>query len=74
MKRENGRAVIDITEDDYEILLWALGVATTTTAPEGCPVNWRLLALANRINEGNPAWVPYEIPATSEANPEGSTP
>lgn len=54
MKRENGRVIIDISEDEYQWLIFALGAATATLGP---PV----LKLDNAINEGNPAWTPYPI-------------
>jgi hypothetical protein len=57
MQREAGRVRIDISEDEYELLMWALGVATFNDGPD-----WRLVELANAINEGNPKWTPIARP------------
>jgi len=49
MKRENGRVVIDIPEDDYDWLMMCLGAAAACSALQNMAVK-----LANAINEGNP--------------------
>ncbi|HTB10975.1 MAG TPA: hypothetical protein VK752_05365 [Bryobacteraceae bacterium] len=59
MRREGGRVVIDISEEEYTLLLLKLGYATgraTDMADRNA-----CLRLANAINEGNPQWTPYEV-------------
>jgi hypothetical protein len=61
MRRENGRVVIDISQDEFDELLLALGYAAGDLMREGGNP-YAMLRLANSINEGNPAWTPYELP------------
>jgi hypothetical protein len=64
MKRENGRVLIDIGEDDFEILIFLMGLGAGTAQREGSTgLFWRFISLANAVNEGNPNWTPYEVPA-----------
>ena len=53
------RVQFDISRDDFELLLLALGMATGSV--QDTPMRRLLFELANRINEGNPNWTPYEI-------------
>jgi hypothetical protein len=77
MRRENGRVVIEISEEEFESLLLCLGYATgaASAKPPGyddhrhrtVPLHEYKLAeswlrLANSINKGNPQWTPYKIP------------
>lgn len=69
MRREGGRVVIDISGDEYTLLLLALGVATgKASMPDrardlpGALMD-HFLRLANSINEGNPNWTPYLVDA-----------
>jgi hypothetical protein len=57
MKRENGQVIINISEDEFAILLLALGFAIGSTKSWTQKRIWFLLA--NSINEGNPNWTPY---------------
>jgi hypothetical protein len=61
MKRENGRVVIEIEEGQFALLLLALGIATGNAGQSDFAAAF--LRLANTINEGNPDWTPYKLPA-----------
>lgn len=54
---------IELTQDEFESLLIALGVAVGTFMKQK---DWaevhRLMRLANAINRNNPNWTPYEVP------------
>jgi hypothetical protein len=57
---------IELTQDDYDSLLVLIGYATGAAYQHGnLAMARRFLALANRINKDNPAWIPYDIPATA---------
>jgi hypothetical protein len=59
--RQNDRIIIDISEDEFDSLLIALGYAIgARSTHEPLPYGW--LRLANSINEGNPNWTPYKLP------------
>lgn len=54
---------IELTRDEFELLLIALGYATSRAIQEhdhGQMV--RFLRLANSVNKNNPSWKAYEIP------------
>ena len=62
MTRENGRVKIDISEDDFDLLNFAIGTVHGTAASRNQPaLVARLLRLVNTINEGNGAFVPLEV-------------
>jgi hypothetical protein len=71
MKRENGRVLVDIDEEEFELLLLALGIATDAAARPDFRANFgfrdSLFRLANTINEGNPDWTPYKLPPETTA-------
>lgn len=51
---------LTMTRDDYMGLVMALGIAAGAMAREGNALSgW--LALADRLNAGNPTWIPYGI-------------
>lgn len=56
--RDGDRVTLTLSVDDWDALL----IAVASTPVMGL---WRKTELANRLNEGNPAWTPYEIPTTS---------
>ncbi len=56
-KREGDRIIIDLTQEQWEILVYALGYATGNAHHGLQKVLWQL---ANEINDGNPNWVPYK--------------
>ena len=54
-----------MSRDDYSSLVFLLGLASGgISRQEGNGERfYRAVALLNRLNEGNPAYTPYEIPA-----------
>lgn len=72
MRSENGRVLIDFSQEEFDLLLLILGYsfgdhmrkAAEQAAPfyageTAIPASWwRLL---NSINEGNPNWRPYIV-------------
>jgi hypothetical protein len=64
MRRENGRVVIDISNDEFDSLLIMTGYAIAARRAHE-PLPWGWVRLANAINEGNPNWTPYAIPPDS---------
>ena len=75
MKHDGDRVKIDISRDEWEVLLTAMGFAASAALKQ----NDRKLANAfiqnaNAINEGNPGWTPYASlmegrPRPSDADP-----
>lgn len=62
LTRENSSVTITIPNEVHERLLIALGFAAGA-APPGSREFWNLICLANEIQEGDPNWIPYEIPS-----------
>jgi hypothetical protein len=59
-----GNVAITMTRDDYDSLLLALGRATGCCSRDGDRAGaYRLVALINRLNAGNPHYRPYNLPA-----------
>lgn len=68
MKRENGRVVIDISEDEFALLNYGLGTLGGTAKQHNQPALSRsLIKLANSINEGNSVWIPIDPGPEPEA-------
>lgn len=59
---DNDLVTITMSRSDYAPLLLVLGYAAGSTHSSDRRFFWSIAALANRINEGNPNWNPYEIP------------
>jgi hypothetical protein len=58
---ENGQVILTMTGDDFDFLMLALAGAIDTFGVE------RMVLFANRLNEGNPRYTPYDLtspPAT----------
>jgi hypothetical protein len=53
---------IELTEDEFQLLILAIGMAIGSDACLYRPNRYRLFALANAVNRNNPKWIPYEIP------------
>ncbi len=51
---------LTMVADDYSSLLLALGMAAVAIR-DGDKLNWVFIALANRLNVGNPNWTPYAV-------------
>lgn len=60
-REENGQVVLTMSREDYDQLIKMVATATVHFWPDTI---W-ILALLNRLNEGNPDWRPYRIPATA---------
>ena len=62
MRRENGRVVIEISGDEFDVLMIALGIAAGARIGqrESAREIFRLVIfrLVNAINEGNPDFTP----------------
>lgn len=54
---ENGQVVLRMSREDYEIILLALGTFAGMRGSSLAP----LLALMNRLNEGNRNYTPYPL-------------
>jgi hypothetical protein len=62
MYRERGRVFIEIEEAEFQLLLFVLGIASGVASRDNEPKMFvSILKLANRINEGNEKWTPYEV-------------
>lgn len=62
MTRENGRVKIDISEDELDLLNFAIGTIHGTAASRNQPaLVAKILRLVNTINEGNGKYVPFEV-------------
>ena len=57
-REEDGQVILTMSPEDYERILFRLAAAAT---------HWRAiddeLRLLNRLNEGNPHYMPYEVGA-----------
>lgn len=63
---DNGTRVelnLSLTRNEWDALILMAGMATGA-AFKNCTAKlaFSFLAIANKMNEGNPNWVPYEIP------------
>lgn len=62
-RKEGDKVVVEISEAEFEALLYEIGVtARMAMQQKQARLFWSCLAFANRLNEGNPDWRPYEIP------------
>jgi hypothetical protein len=65
-----------LSREDFETLLLALGIATGTCFRDGNDkLGYRIILLTNTINQNNPDWTPYDVPAderTTHPNPADS--
>ena len=58
---ENGDTItIQMSRLDYDTLLVMLGMATGVASRDA--LMWRCIDFVNRLNAGNPRFIPYEIP------------
>jgi hypothetical protein len=57
---------LDLSVQEYEDLVLMLGLAAGV-ANRGCKeFFYRCLRIANKVNEHNPNWTPYEVPALTK--------
>lgn len=61
VRREGDRMHIEVSLDDWDSILVTLGAALGVVFRD--PSKFYIwLAVINRLNEGNPHFIPYEIP------------
>ena len=53
---------LEMSHEDFADLRLMLGYAAGAAHKESAGMFWRWIAFANRVNEGNPRFTPYEIP------------
>lgn len=59
----DGDVEITLSPSDYQYLTMCLGMVVGAAAKDNDQyAAYSALALANRVNAGNPEWTPYEIP------------
>jgi len=59
---ENGQVVLTMSRDDYDAVLIRLGIAAGYLSQQRDDDAFRrTCALLNRLNEGNPHYIPYEV-------------
>lgn len=57
---------IELSRDDFALLLLALGCATGVKAAQGdLEMAQRLIQLTNEVNKNNPNWSPYQCNPTA---------
>lgn len=55
---------IELTEEQFQTLLFVTGYATGAAFRDGLPrLAYRYVQLINEINKDNPKFIPYAIPA-----------
>lgn len=59
-REENGRVVLTLLHADYCNVLLALGIAANAMSADGEPTDG-MRDLLNRLNEGNPDFLPYQV-------------
>jgi hypothetical protein len=63
-KREGDTVTLTMSREDWDRLLMVLGVATAAARKGLSPLTYgSTLALVNRLNDENPEFRPYEVPA-----------
>ena len=66
-RRDGDRVTIEMSINDWDSMIVALGIAGGVLIARGSPREsprafWRFTALVNRINQGNADFTPYTIP------------
>ena len=59
-REENGQVVLTMSREDYERVVFSLGLATGFMLQDGGNGD-SMRALLNRINEGNPNYTAYDL-------------
>jgi hypothetical protein len=63
-REENDQVILTLSKDDYRSLMYTLALPAGSLLGESDkPRVEQILLLANRINEGNPNYRPYQIRA-----------
>lgn len=56
----NGQVVLTMSHEDYQMLLFALGIATGSALKDAKPIK-PILEFMNRLNQGNPNYSAYQV-------------
>ena len=67
-KEADGRVTLEMSRDDYELLLMMLGAALFTAVPNRELLN-HYVEVVNRLNEGNPRYTPYAVTVDTGRRP-----
>jgi hypothetical protein len=67
--RDGDIVTIRMMLDDYANLLLSLGIAAGSASKEDKRMFYNFLALANRLNAGNPKWTPRDTGGEAEMIP-----
>ncbi len=60
---KDGTITIEMSRSDYDMLLVILGRGAGVASRDSHKKNlWQFMDFVNRLNNGNPHWIPYEIP------------
>ena len=54
---------VEFTYDDWALLMMCLGYSLGAAAPKDQPFFWVAVKFVNALNQGNPKFTPYEVPA-----------
>ena len=66
-REPNGLIALRITQEEWDELIGALGyVCGTSLRKQDTEMAQRVLRIANRLNAGNPDFIPYEVPAEAD--------
>ena len=60
---QGNRVTLNMSKVDYMTLLMMLGYACGAVHKEDKGHFWDFIQFTNRLNQGNPEFTPYEIPA-----------
>lgn len=68
---KNGRIHLDISLDDYQLLMLTVGIAAGAVMRRGSDDEWagRIFGLADHLNDGNPDYTPYSVQGAADADP-----
>jgi hypothetical protein len=67
-REANGLIALRITQDEFNELLMVLGYKTAEiTHNDDGPMFKIALRVINRLNAGNPDFIPYQVPAEAHA-------
>lgn len=64
--KKEGRVTIEMSEEEHDRLICMMGYAVGAAMRQDSDLGWGWIRLVNRLNEGNPDFVPYKIPDRGE--------
>jgi hypothetical protein len=59
-QERDGEVILTMSREDYQMLLLVLGYATGGAIQQRWTSAQRMFELTNRLNQGNPHYVPYQ--------------